>query len=411
MGKTNSYAQGGDNDDIRAALEKAIPKAKEQTKKLAQSFQGKTNKETARNIYDFLMSLQYEADGENQNIQLPSSLLKTKKADCKSYSLFTAAILENLGIPYELAYASYSSNPVPAHVYVIADGFIIDAVYGKSAEVKGADVFGKQKRPNYLYLKKFNPKKINMNINTMSGMGGTIVGDFFRDVKGAVKDNSAKVVLSVPRQVMLGVFSLNIDGISSRLQNDKARMEAVWDKMGGDPASLSRAIRDGASKPAKKLGFFDKLRTKIAELVAKKGVKITGYANGGMCGTPNGDAAIKLLTDGGTISQQYQAALGVLGTSLGGAIGSIVPALGTAVGAGAGAGIATILYQMTPAVVDAIFGGAGTNPNTGNTPAPPAPPTSPTTPPADGKKPFPTALILGIAAGGAALYFLTKKKK
>jgi hypothetical protein len=234
------------------------------------------------------------------------------------------------------------------------------------------------------------------------------VGDFFRNTAAAVKDNAATIGLSIPRQLMLGFYSLNVDGIASRSQNDIARIQDKWNKLGGDPAAISRAIRDGASKSPKKLGVLDKLRTTIANLVAKKGVKITGYANGGMCGTPNGDAAIKLLTDGGTISKEYQAALGALGSTIGGAIGSAVPAVGTAAGLAAGAGIATILYQMTPSFVDAIFGGAGTNPNTGNTPAPPAPPV---TPPADVKKPFPTALVLGIAAGGAALYFLTKKKK
>jgi hypothetical protein len=410
MGKTQSYAQGGDNDDIRACIERSIPKAKSQVSKMASSFAGKTNKETARKIYDFLMSLQYEADGENQNIQLPSSLLRTRKADCKSYSLFTAAILENLGIPYELRYTSYNNNPVPQHIYVVADGVIIDAVYGKSDECRGRDCFNKEKKPNFVYNKKFNPKKIDMNINRMSGMGGTIVGDFFRNTAAAVKDNAATIGLSIPRQLMLGFYSLNVDGIASRSQNDIARIQDKWNKLGGDPAAISRAIRDGASKSPKKLGVLDKLRTTIANLAAKKGVKITGYANGGMCGTPNGDAAIKLLTDGGTISKEYQAALGALGSTIGGAIGSAVPAVGTAAGLAAGAGIATILYQMTPSFVDAIFGGAGTNPNTGNTPAPPAPPTSPT-PPTDGKKPFPTALVLGIAAGGAALYFLTKKKK
>lgn len=409
-----SVKQDADNSDIRAALEKAIPVAVKQTKALAPSFKGKSEKETCRKIHDFLMSLRYKADGNDQNIKLPSALLKTKIADCKSYSLFTSAILTNLGIPHSLVYTSYDPNqPIPAHVYVVTNnGCIIDAVW-----TKAGGKYGTEKKPNFRYIRPVNIKDINMNVNYLSGVGSYGIGETAaqriareaREKAAAIAAGAKNIGLSIPRQIILGMYSLNIDGIATKAQNSKAALETSWKKVGGDPAALFAAIRDGASKPAKKIGFLDKLRAKIKELVASKGVKLSGYGNG-MCGVAEAEAAKKLLTDGGAVSQQYQAALGVLGTALGSAIGSAIPALGTAVGAGAGVGIAKILYEQTPVFVDIIF-------QSGSPATSPTPSTTPTTQPTadsnqapETKKDFPIALLLGAAAVGG-LILLTQKKK
>lgn len=407
--RINAVKQDADNSDIRAALESAIPMAVKQTKALAPSFKGKSERETCKRIHDFLMGLRYKADGNDQNIKLPSALLKTKIADCKSYSLFTSAILSNLGIPHSLVYTSYDPNqPIPAHVYVITDGgCVIDAVY-----TKAGGKYGTEKKPNFKYIRKVNIK--DMNVNTISGVHNKM--GFFNGIGETalqrqarlLKEKSKVVGLSIPRQIILGFYSLNVDGIASKAQNSKAALETSWKKFGGDPAALFAAIRDGASKPPKKLGFLDKLRAKIQELVAKKGVRLSGYGSG-MCGVAEAEAAKKLLTDGGAVSQQYQAALGILGTSLGAAIGSVLPAVGTAVGGGAGAGIAKILYDQTPVFVDIIFQGG--KPATSATPST-TPTTQPTaeSPESPVSKKFPIALLLGAAAVGG-LILLTRKKK
>ena len=404
--RINAVKQDADNSDIRAALESAIPMAVKQTKALAPSFKGKSEKETCRKIHDFLMGLRYKADGNDQNIKLPSALLKSKIADCKSYSLFTSAILSNLGIPHSLVYTSYDPNqPIPAHVYVITDnGCIIDAVW-----TKAGGKYGTEKKPNYRYIRKVNIK--DMNVNMLSGVGSYrgIGETALQRQARLLKEKSKTIGLSIPRQIILGFYSLNVDGIATKAQNSKAALETSWRKFGGDPNALFAAIRDGASKPAKKLGFLDKLKSKIQELVASKGVRLSGYGNG-MCGVAEAEAAKKLLTDGGAVSQQYQAALGILGTSLGAAIGSVLPAVGTAIGGGAGAGIAKILYDQTPVFVDIIFQGG--KPSTSPTPAT-TPTTQPTADdsmsPVSGKK-FPIALLLGAAAVGG-LILLTRKKK
>jgi hypothetical protein len=152
------------NAELQKAIEAAIPAAIEQTKGIAPRFKGRTNKQTARNIFDFLKNnINYKVDGENQKVQLPSALLRNRQADCKSYSLFTAAILSNLSIPYELTYASYTpGNKDPEHIYVtLADGTIIDAVWGK---------FNSEKKPIYKYRK---PMKISYISGVKPGIGRT----------------------------------------------------------------------------------------------------------------------------------------------------------------------------------------------------------------------------------------------
>ena len=135
------YKVKADNKDIRDLLVKLVPKAKAQMVTFAQNFKGKNPQDTCKKIFDYIKSnFSYVADGGEQIIKLPSALLRKKVGDCKSYSLFTASILENLKIPYKFVYASYSSNPIPQHVYVVTEnGCIIDVVYG---------IFNEEKKTN-----------------------------------------------------------------------------------------------------------------------------------------------------------------------------------------------------------------------------------------------------------------------
>jgi hypothetical protein len=152
-----TYKVGATNFELQRAIEAALPAAMAQTKDLAKNFKGSTEKETCSKIFNFLMSnIQYKVDGDNQKIKLPSAFLREKIGDCKSYSLFTGAILGNLKIPFNFTYASYNpKDKTPEHIYVTTKkGCIIDAVYGK---------FNAEKKPSYKYQK-------SMNISYISGI-------------------------------------------------------------------------------------------------------------------------------------------------------------------------------------------------------------------------------------------------
>lgn len=151
-GLKEKISGNADNADLRAAIMAAVPEAVEQTKQLAPYFQTTSDRETAKKIFDYLKNnVKYKADDYRQVIQLPSAIMQPGAVtDCKSLSLFTAAILQNLGIPWHFVLASYTDSPIPGHIYVQTDsGVIIDVVWGK---------FNSEKKPKYKYKMDYKNK-------------------------------------------------------------------------------------------------------------------------------------------------------------------------------------------------------------------------------------------------------------
>lgn len=359
---TNEFA---DNKDIRNLLEKLVPEASAQMVTYSNKFKGATEKETAKKIFDFLKNdMRYVADGEQQVIKLPSALLRKKVGDCKSFSLLTASILENLNIPYKFVYASYNSNPIPAHVYVQTEsGIIIDAVYG---------IFNKEKKANYKYKK-------NMRVGYMAGindcdcnsqMGKIVIVSKEKrqqakaDIKKAIKDPAqaladakasaqakAKQVasnvkkgasnlgqglktagLSPARGMFMLLITQNIDGFATKLsKTNTSNLMSQWYSLGGNRTSLTDAIKKGASKPERKLGFLPKLK------------KIIGSRN---------------ISGMGEIPKEVNASIIALCTTLGTSIGGAPQ--GTTIGASLGGVIVKVLPSIMSAVSQApLVDGSG----------------------------------------------------
>ena len=376
------YKSKADNKDIRDLLVKLVPKAKAQMVTFAQKFKGRTPQETCKNIFDYIKSnFTYVADGGEQIIKLPSALLRKKVGDCKSYSLFTASILENLKIPYKFVYTSYSANPIPQHVYVVTEnGCIIDVVYG---------IFNQEKKPTYKYTQDMNVRYmsgISGNCDCETGLGAKGKGKAKvqaakEQVKQKVKQAGRGVVtvgLSGGRALILAMVKKNLDGFASKMQKiDTNKLKSSWEKAGGNFSILQSAIKEGASKPAKRLGFLGKLQ----KLVKSKG----------------GVRGLGAMSEG-----DIQAAIVAVSTAIGTAI---APAAGTAAGASLGAALAEMyptiveMLKQTPATEsDIIQGGddltldlveeGGTSTSMS----------------------FGTILPI-IAIGGAVLYFVMNKKK
>ena len=365
-----TYRSQADNKDIRDLLVKLVPKAKAQMVEFSKQFKGRTNKETCKKIFDYIKSnFTYVADGGEQVIKLPSALLKKRVGDCKSYSLFTASILENLKIPYKFVYTSYNNNPIPAHVYVVTeDGCIIDAVYG---------IFNAEKKPTYRYTQ-------DMNVRYMAGIGAdctscskgvgkvTIISkDKRQQIKTTAQDVAGKFKSAAfvgGRAVLLGLIKGNYDGIATKMQKvDTNKLKNDWTRVGGDYSALTNAIKEGASKPAKKLGLLGKLKS----LLKKKGIQGIG------------------ATDVGAI----QAAIVAVAT----AVGSAIPAAGTAAGASVGA----VLAELYPTILDVVKQTPASEEEVVIAPA---------ATPADSTSFNFGSLLPIIAIGGAVFYFATKKK-
>jgi hypothetical protein len=319
------YKGKADNKDIRDLLEKLIPKASDQMREYAKKFKGASELETCKKIFNFLKNdITYLADGNEQVIKMPSALLKKKIGDCKSFSLFTASVLDNLKIPYTITYTSYNENPIPAHVYIVTkSGIIIDAVYG---------IFNQEKKAKYKYKKNMNVRYM-AGINEDSTMGKiTLVSKEKRQaVKSKVQTVSKKVTqgaktigLAPARGMFMTLISLNVDGFASKLaKTNTTNLLNAWLKLGGDRTKLASAISKGASKPIKKLGFLPKL---------KKIVGNTNISGIGATDIPN------------EIKGQIISLCTIAGTSIGGS------PQGTSVGASMGGVVVAIL----PSIIGAI---------------------------------------------------------
>ena len=260
-GQTIAFKQNASNEQLQSALEKALPAAAAQVKNISSKFKGATDTETCRKIFDFLCKkVKYDKDGFTQKIKYPSALLREGRGDCKSYSLFTAAILKNLNIPFRWTYASYTPGiKTPGHVYITTDsGCIIDCVWGK---------FNQEKKPYNKFYK-------SMNISYISGiddMSAPSLGNKNIAPIGAV--NAKTVLLAPGRNLFRIIVQGNLDGFASKLAKlDQGRLLSLWKNAGGDAGKLSADIRKGASRPAKKLGLLGFIKKKLAS----KGIKGLG---------------------------------------------------------------------------------------------------------------------------------------
>lgn len=311
------------NEQLQRALEAALPGAVAQTKDIAPKFKGGTDSETCKKIFDYLKTqVRYDKDGFTQKIKFPSALMRERSGDCKSYALFTAAILKNLGIPFRWTYASYTPGvKVPGHVYITTDsGCIIDAVWGK---------FNSEKKP-------FNKFYKSMNISYISGCEPAVgaialpkIGAGLKKAATTVTSGAAASALKTAslapgRNLFRVIVQNNLDGIASKLAKmNQAQILDLWKKVGGEPGKIAADIRKGSAKPAKKLGLLGLVKKKLTA----KGIRGIGATDA---------QVIEVLTPAATAA----------GTAVGASTGP----QGAAAGAAAGASLAEVLKQIIPLV-------------------------------------------------------------
>ena len=372
-GQTIAFKQNASNEQLQSALEKALPAAAAQVKNISSKFKGATDTETCRKIFDFLCKkVKYDKDGFTQKIKYPSALLREGRGDCKSYSLFTAAILKNLNIPFRWTYASYTPGiKTPGHVYITTDsGCIIDCVWGK---------FNQEKKPYNKFYK-------SMNISYISGIDDGCAPSLGNKNIAPIGAVNAKTVLLAPgRNLFRIIVQGNLDGFASKLSKlDQGRLLSLWKNAGGDAGKLSADIRKGASRPAKKLGLLGFIKKKLAS----KGIKGLG------------------ATDA-QVSQFVTPAATAAGTAVGGPTG-----------AAAGASLGEVLKALMPILQQLLAATAAADMTDSFTPPGDLPPindlegsasqTNPSGPTAPGGS---NKMILYIAAAAAAVLLLPKLLK
>ena len=421
IGQTVTVKTNATNSDLQRAIEAAIPAAVKQMKQRSHEFKGRTEIESCKKIFDYLKNnIQYKADGNDQQVRVPSGLIRTRQGDCKSYSVFTSAVLTNLGIPHKLVYASYNPNDnTPTHIYVMTDkGCIIDAVYGKfNAEKKAA--YKKYKDMNISYISGVRGHRAR-RIGSMGkygtggacGIGGIDTGETWAKNLGLWDkiSNSDKLSffanLALPpaiigREIVKALLRKNAGGMANSLANiyniarannatpefTKYRsIEMQWFVKGGNPDELRVAFQEGNTKTPTG-AYFNQLLQKrasgqsvtvpqwlqgaISALFGKKYDPSTGQITGGV-----GIGADPATDTAAVVASAPWWAVMVSG---------IVTTLG----------LAYITKGATPAPGDPT-----TNTDTGSG-------TDQNTPPATSSALLPILLIGGAAA---AYYFIIKKK-
>ena len=297
---TTVVKRNASNSDLQRAIEAAIPTAVQQMKQRSNQFKGASEIETCKKIFDYLKNqVNYKADGAEQQVRLPSGLIRTLQGDCKSYSVFTSAVLTNLGIPHKLVYASYDPNDsTPTHIYVMTNkGCIIDAVYGKfNAEKQASNK--KYKNMNISYIAGIGKKR---RIGSMGkygtggacGIGATDSGLDWAKQFGVVPNQSelwlavnsapyrkyAAQKILVPailgRGIVRKLIEKNAGGFANSLSkvyeiarannnSDEFKkyrsIEIDWFEKGGNPNELLESIKEGNTKTPTG-AYFNKLMT------------------------------------------------------------------------------------------------------------------------------------------------------
>ncbi len=112
----------GDTADIMVEIANTFKLSWHQTQAVAGQFRGQNRTETCKNIYDFLRkNIRYQLDPIGvQFSKTPDRVIYDGFSDCKGYSILTASILRNSGIPFAFRFVSFKANQTPTHVYVVA---------------------------------------------------------------------------------------------------------------------------------------------------------------------------------------------------------------------------------------------------------------------------------------------------
>jgi hypothetical protein len=238
LNKVVTHHADGDNSDIINTIHLSLPEATKQVKAIAPKFIGANDLETAKNIFDFLIkNVSYKMDGYHQKIKMPNRLIADGTGDCKSFSLFAAAVLNSLNIPFKFRYTAYDGTNVPQHVYTIlvsgTDEIIIDPVYKK---------FNKEAK--YTYKKDYD-----MRISTIHGLPSTTSSQFHPIGR---TNPLAIVPFAAGRGAFLLLVKFNVRALATNLDRarrlDYQKIANKWELLGGNWEQLDKTIVEGSKK-------------------------------------------------------------------------------------------------------------------------------------------------------------------
>jgi hypothetical protein len=213
-------------------------------------------------------NVKYKIDTfENQNIQLPSALLKTNTGDCKSISLLFLAIMEAAGYNGGFRFAAYRGKNF-THVYNFFENknklYTFDACIKDLKEHKTYTNI-KDMKVNYLAgtpmlidetgINRQPTARELMQDDRVLSINGIGKKKRFTKIKNFINKagNLTKTVALAPaRGSFLLLVNLNFRALSKRLtklrNKNENKFAEWWTKLGGDIDKLNKAIEKGSLK-------------------------------------------------------------------------------------------------------------------------------------------------------------------
>ena len=253
------------NQDIINDIHAWYPEALKQVKQSGfyKKFNYGSPIKDAHAVWLFLRNyIKYKKDpDEAQLLRLPGRFVNDRSGDCKSYSIFAAAVMGALGYKVGFRYAAYkdgAQNPTHVYIYLPNYDIIIDGCYR---------FFNKEKE--YKFVKNYI-----MNNYVLSGINSREERRERRqerrerrqerreerqerreERKASGKPSTfKKISLAAPRNSFLLMVKLNVFGMATKLKlaiskNEKA-VKSKWNKLGGNFDKLKKQIEIGAKKKA-----------------------------------------------------------------------------------------------------------------------------------------------------------------
>lgn len=165
-------------------IRKIVKENSKQVTELADQLKGGSVEETARNIWTWIKTnTTYTKDKIGvEELRTPARLAADKKGDCDDYSIFSAAVLKELGYNPVFYIAAFHGRKNYGHIYVGIENIVIDGVMNEfNRHPDGITKFMILKLNGDRRIYHRNPQTIkntNMLIQQLSGMPDQDYTDF-----------------------------------------------------------------------------------------------------------------------------------------------------------------------------------------------------------------------------------------
>jgi hypothetical protein len=253
-------------DDIVKAMLQQHKENQADAKKIAKYFCGSNERETARNIFNFLKTeIQYVVEpSSKQSVKSIPRFLADGKGDCKHFTTFANSILSACGYQPVYRFAGYGNKGIQhTYTFLPKSNTILDAVLPS---------FDTEKTPTI-------KKDYKMSLYKLSGIDelNAVQGFNFSKVKSALKSAQTKqsasvkkavksipavakkvtqgmktVSLAAPRTAFIGLVALNFRNLATDLKKiyDVKGRESTnwWYTLGGNRDTLIEAFTKASTK-------------------------------------------------------------------------------------------------------------------------------------------------------------------